>query len=212
VCPEAIGLPPWYRQQYIKLHADRVAAGEHFAVLGADTLLLDPIHRSDLMSANGTPRLRFFRYAHPARHLDFERSRVLNVATLLGVDPARSFLPGDFICDLFVMRRSVLVRLRDHLAGSASLLGHLHSLGEPREEDSRFGEWTLYAVYALDVLDPGTALEFAGHGWFAQVHSANDLRRTGWHKAKIVHFAHAPDGATAVLRALADRSRLARPA
>src|SRR5205807_82996 len=78
-----------------------------------------PINVSDLLAPDGTPRLRFFRYAHPAPHLAFERCRVLNVAALLGVSPERSFVPGDFICDLFVMQRSTLAGLRDHLAGSA---------------------------------------------------------------------------------------------
>jgi hypothetical protein len=209
VCPEAAALYPWFRQQFIKLHADRVAAGERIVVLGADTLILDPVERSDLLAADGRPRLRFFRYAHPARHLAFERSRVLNVAAFLGVTPERSFVVGDFVCDLFVMQRSVLLSLRHHLADGGGLLDHLSSLGKRRGADNRFGEWTLYAVFVLDVLRADPPLELAEDTWFKQIHSANDLRRPGWHRAKIVHFAHAPGGPAAALRDLAGLSRLA---
>jgi hypothetical protein len=209
VCPEAAAWQPWFRQQFIKLHADRVAAGERIVVLGADTLVLDPVDQSELVAADGRPRLRFFRYPHPARHLAFERARVLNVAALLGVAPDRSFMLGDFVCDLFVMQRSVLASLRRHLAGRGGLLSHLNSLGNRRGADNRFGEWTLYAVFVLDILSDHPSLELAEDTWFKQVHSANDLRRPEWHRAKIVHFAHAPGGPAAALRDLAELSRLA---
>lgn len=209
MCPEAATLQPWFRQQFIKLHADRVAAGERIVVLGADTLVLDPVDRSDLLVADGRPRLRFFRYPHPARHLAFERSRVLNVAALLGVTPERSFVLGDFVCDLFVMQRSVLASLRQHLASHGGLLDHLSSLGNRRGADDRFGEWTLYAVFMLDVLRGNPPLELAEDTWFRQIHSANDLRRPDWHRARVVHFANAPDGPAAALRDLAGLSRLA---
>lgn len=209
--PRAMALPGWFRQQYIKLWADAICATENFVCLGADALILEPVEPGDFL-AGEEPLLRFFRYEKPARHLYFERTRVLNVAAQLELEPARSFLPGDFICDFFPMNRAHLQALRAHLDrlygpdGLGSLLTRLGPVAPP---DNRFGEWTMYAVFILDGLQAGT-LRLAERDWARQVHSANDLLQPDRYAARIVHFAHEPGGTEAVTADLVASGKLRR--
>ncbi|MPZ66986.1 MAG: hypothetical protein GEU83_16225 [Pseudonocardiaceae bacterium] len=211
VVPEPVmHLPGWFRQQYVKLHADLVCGVEQVVCIGADTLVLDPIAEHDLYR-DGLPLLRFFRYDEPNPHLPFERTRVLNVAAQLATQPDRTFLPGDFVCDVFPMADSHLHALRSHLDrlhGPDGLARVLGALGQPRRQDNRTGEWTMYAVFVLDALRDSTALLLADRGWAQQIHTAADLARSAPYSAHIIHFVHEPGGTAAVLADLEKSGRL----
>jgi hypothetical protein len=208
VCPEAAALPPWFRQQYLKLHVDRVGAGPRVLVVGADTVVLDPVDLSDLLDDRGRPLVRFFRYPRPNEHLAFERARVRRVAGLLGVVPARTLVMGDFVCDLFLFDVAVLRDLRTRLAARGGLLAHVSTLGAREGHDNRFGEWTAYAVHALEAFEDAASARLAEPGFFGQVHSASDLARPDRYAARVVHLAWKP-GAQAFLDGLRGSGRLA---
>ncbi|MGH3885181.1 MAG: DUF6492 family protein [Pseudonocardiaceae bacterium] len=208
VCPEARDLDPWFRQQYIKLHADRVTSKPRIVCLGADTLILDPVSAPDLIDPDGRPRLRFFRYGRPNRHLDFERQRVLNVAQMLSVEPRRSFLLGDFICDLFLFDVEILRALRAHIAVRMTLAELLATLGKRQGWDNRFGEWTAYAVFCLDVIEADIRVTPSTPAFFGQIHSRRDMERTDRYASRIVHFATEPGGTETVLADLVREGRL----
>lgn len=211
VVPEhATRLPGWFRQQYVKLHADLICGTEQVVCIGADALVLDPITEHDLYR-DGRPVLRFFRYDEPTPHLHFERTRILNVAAQLAARPTRTFLPGDFICDVFPMSAAHLRGLRSHLDsmyGPDGLARVLGALGEPQRPDNRTGEWSMYAVFVLDVLRDSTPVRLADRGWARQIHIADDLARSEPYGARIVHFVHEPGGAAALLADLVDAGRL----
>lgn len=196
VCPEADGMHPWFRQQFIKLHADRLTDGRYVVCLGADALLIRPVRLQDLFDGGGRPILRFFRYGRPNAHLRFERGRVLNVARLLGAEPARSFLPGDFICDLFLFDTEVLRGLRQHLGGTTAMAQLLERLGDRQSWDDRFGEWTTYAVFTLDCLRAEVGLQQATPAFFTQIHSRSDVADPRRYDGQVVHFAWKPDPVT----------------
>jgi hypothetical protein len=208
VCPEAANLDPWFRQQYIKLHADRVATTRYVACLGADTLVLSQIGSDDLFGADDLPVLRYFRYPWPNAHLRFERERVLNVARMLCVKPCRSFLLGDFVCDLFVFDAELLKALRARLARGSSLVASLAALGRRHGADNRFGEWTSYAVFCLDHHPGGVHIRLAEPGFFGQVHSPRDLLRPSRYASRIVHFAWEPDNVHTILDDLRQYARI----
>lgn len=208
VCPEALDLDPWFRQQYIKLNADRVTRKRKVVCLGADTLILEPVTASDLIDADGRPVIRFFRYTRPNAHLHFERQRVLNVARLLAVEPRRSFLLGDFICDLFLLEVDVLRALRARIAAQTELKSLLFGLGSRQAFDNRFGEWTAYAVFCLDVLAADVRVKPSTSTFFGQIHSQWDLARSDRYASRVIHFATEPGGAEAILKDLVVQGRL----
>lgn len=208
----AMSLPGWFRQQYIKLHADMVCDTEKFVCVGADTLVLDPVVEDDLIR-DELPLLRYFRYEQSTPHLNFERTRVRNVARQLAVEPSRALPPGDFICDVFPMAATHLRCLRtrlDALYGPGGLTELLERFGQRRGPDNRTGEWTMYAVFILDVLAARPQLRLAGRDWAVQIHTPADMARPGWHAARIIHFVHEPGGARAVLAHLVAAGRLGR--
>lgn len=208
VCPEAIHLPPWFRQQYLKLHADRLAAGPRLVVLSGDTLILDPMAESDLLDRQGRPLVRYFRSDRPDLHLQFERRRVRNVARLLGVEPQRALLFGDLVCDLFLFDVALLQALRRHLALRGGLLRALESLGPRRGADDRFGEWTAYAVFCLELAGIPMTARRAEPDFFGQLHSPWEMRRPDRYRQRIVHFAWKPIDVAVVLQDLSRVGRL----
>jgi len=208
LCPEAQHVPGWFRQQYLKLHVDRLAEGPLVAVIGADTLVLDPVSIDDLLDSSGGPVLRYFRYDRPNQHLAFERRRVRNVSRMLGVEPKRSLLLGDFVCDLFVFDVVLLRMLREHLGGQSGLLGTLEGLGARQGADDRFGEWTAYAVYCLELASIPMTARRAENDYFGQVHSGWELCRPDRYRHRIVHFAWKPPDPAAIREDLIRCGRL----
>ncbi len=134
---------------------------------------------------------------------------MLNVARLLGVEPNHSFVPGDFVCDLFLFDVEVLRALRAHLAERRTLAEVLRGLGPRQGSDNRFGEWTTYAVFALDVIDAGVRLVPSPPDFFGQIHSRRDLLRKDRFSSRVVHFAAEPGGTESILDDLVREGRLA---
>lgn len=186
--PSQASLPGWLRQQMIKLNADRICTTKHIWCLGADTLVVRPVCQSDVCH-NSHPIIFFNRYPRASPHLAYERRRVLAAARILGVVPLRSHLLGDFIFDLTMLDR-------DHLAGLREWV--LRQNGRPLEEllptqvrnmgeKMCFGEWTLYAVYLLDVLHSRALVRKTRSDFVAQVHSTKDLSDDRLFHARAIH-------------------------
>ena len=182
-------LPGWCRQQMIRLHVDQICAGPAIVSLSADTIICRPVTRAHLFR-DEVPILYFNRYSHISSHLNYERQRVRNVARLLDVSPTRSLPLGDFIMDLKVLESHYLQELRRYLA-------HLHGANPfativPRQCDSlaeraSFGEWTLYAVFLLDVLGVNVPVRNSRNRFVAQVHSRREFDAFPF-DARVVHF------------------------
>lgn len=189
VVPAATDLPAWSRQQVLKLHADRVCATEIVACLSADCIICRRITCHDLIE-DGSPILYYNRYDHTSTHLDYERRRVRHVAGLLGVEPRRSLPLGDFIMDLKLFEAARLRDLRAHLDarhGRDALLGIVPTRCETLDEKVVFGEWTLYAVFLLDVLSAAVPVRNSANRFIGQIHSAREFDRFHF-DAHAVHF------------------------
>lgn len=182
-------LPGWYRQQLVKLRAGAVLRGERFCVMSGDALLARPLPASDLVSPSGRPYLYVNRYRYPSRHLAYERRRVRAVAEMLGATPTVSLELGDFISDLFCFERSVLA---DAIARLQRRLGRawtrvLDGRSAQPFDQERFGEYTLYAVAALEcgLSPPPVRVRRESH--VLQLHSRRSLSRARF-DAAIVHI------------------------
>lgn len=182
-------LPGWYKQQIIKLRADRILAGDILCVVSGDTLLARMLPLSELVGPSGRPYLYVNRYCYPSRHLSYERRRVLAVAQLLGVSPAISLGLGDFISDLFCFERMVLESAIDRLQQRFGAPWTHILQGRPTSlaDKEKFGEYTLYAVTALDLLRAQPPVRVCRETHVLQLHSRQsfDLARF---EAPIVHI------------------------
>jgi hypothetical protein len=181
-------LPGWFKQQLIKLRAFRFCETPFFCNLGADTLLLEPITRADLV-AGGRQILYYSLPAIPNQHTLFEMRRLVNVARVLKVWPWRSMRYVDFINDFFCFDAARLRDLDEWITAEygcgayADLLSGL----DPHCDQTQFGEWTLYSVFILDRQGAPVAMKNAARGYLQQIHSTRDLRKkelTG----KVVHL------------------------
>ena len=183
-------LPGWFRQQIIKLRASEFCRTDAFCNLGADTLLLEPIDRADLIDG-GVPVLYYTRHLLPDKHFLYERGRVNHVARILHVEPTVARRYTDFINDFFCFSREALLSLNRYLEklyGPDCFATLLRGLDSGREADrNQFGEWTLYSVYLLDVLGQRPTLRNTRDGYLHQVHSRRAL---SWYRfdTKIVHL------------------------
>ena len=121
--------------------------------------------------------------------------------------PCCSFIPGDFICDLFLFDADVLRALRTRLAARRALGQVLHGFGPRQGPDNRFGEWTAYAVFCLDVIHADVRLAPSTPDFFGQIHSRWDLVRGDRFPSRVVHFVAEPNGAEAILDDLLRQGR-----
>jgi len=188
--PCEAGLTGWLRQQLIKLRADQICGSEHVWCLSADTLIVKPVRKLDVSEA-GTPVIFYNRYPFTNNHLEYERSRVMAVASLLGVEPHSSYLLGDFIVDLALLECEYLTRLRSWIErrfGRRGLSDVIPGAAETLNEKKAFGEWTLYAVFVLDALEANTPVRNSNSRHAAQVHSRHDLADDALFEASIIHF------------------------
>lgn len=145
-------LPGWYRQQIVKLRAGRVLSGESFCVVSGDTLVARTLQLGELLAPDGRPYLYVNRYRYPSRHLEYERRRVRAVAELLDVAPVAALELGDFISDLFCFERALLdaVTRRLEQRFGANWTHILEGRTTQPADQERFGEYTLYSVWALE--------------------------------------------------------------
>ncbi|NTJ43880.1 hypothetical protein G6L28_14865 [Agrobacterium larrymoorei] len=181
-------LPGWFRQQIIKLRAFRFCQSEQFCNLGADTLLLRPIARSDLID-QGKPVLYYSSHRFSDRHYRFERQRVKNVARILEIEPDRALHYVDFINDFFCFERDYLIALEEFMVlkyGSEPYVRLLKGLSASSDQ-TRFGEWTLYSVFVLDAMNMQPTVRDARGDYLVQIHSRLGLALSRL-DSKIVHL------------------------
>lgn len=182
-------LPGWYKQQIIKLRADHVLGGNILCVLSGDTVLARLLPRSELVAPNGRPYLYVNRYCYPSPHLAYERQRVRAVAQLLGVAPTISLDLGDFISDLFCFERDVLAlavaRLEQQFGQPWTRI--LEGRGTSEADQAGFGEYTLYAVTALELLPERPPVRVAQETHVLQLHSRHSFEAARF-QAPIVHI------------------------
>jgi hypothetical protein len=199
-------LPGWLRQQVVKLMADTIAKSDYIACMGADTIILKSVEWQDLVSDNG-PILYFNRYPQASSHLEYERKRVRSVARLLAVDPVRSLPFGDFVMDLCLFERRHLLQLRAHvdrIHGESGLLSILPERCETLDDKLQFGEWSLYAVYLLDIIHAENEVRNSASAYLAQVHSQRDLEKFTF-DSQIVHFVSKEFDTTEIIHCLKAR-------
>lgn len=197
--------PGWYRQQVIRLHADQICDTSLVACLSADAVLLREFGPAELLVGE-TPILYFNRYQWKAEHLKYERERVRHVGRLLRITPRVALPLGDFIMDFMLLEARVLRSLRDYLEdlhGPAPFADLVTGKCETAEERLRFGEWTLYAVYLLDVLKESPPIRNSQNRIIAQVHSSRELELFDFN-AGIVHFVDKGLDIARILPALSD--------
>ncbi|HEX6715484.1 MAG TPA: DUF6492 family protein [Pyrinomonadaceae bacterium] len=181
--------PPWCRQQFIRLHADEICATPVVACLSADTITYKPVTREHLFTGS-TPNLFYNRYPNTSKHLDYERGRVENIARILQVRPENSWTLGDFIMDLTLFESKRLRQLRAYLKtlyGENPFHAILPRDCEDMQQKATFGEWTLYAVFLLDVLKIKMPIRNSRNKFIAQVHSAKEFAAFHF-DAHVVHF------------------------
>jgi len=186
---EVMQLPGWSRQQYVKLHADEICDTSVVCCLGADTLICRRISAGDLWQ-DERPILYYSLYEGDHNHLRYEQERVRHIAALLDVEPKRSLGLGNFIMDFIPLHRDHLGLLRRHLDehhGSNALLRLLPRESETLAQRVRFGEWTLHAVFLLDVLEAPVPLRNSANRFVAQIHSERDFESFDFDAAAI-HF------------------------
>jgi len=183
-------LPGWYRQQIVKLRSHSLVSTDVFCLGAADTVLLHPIAPEDL-TESGIPILYFNRYNNTNVHLNYERERVRNLASHLDVEPARSIEYGDFIFDFKAFSVETFRALDSYLYdkfGQDYFLrlckGRANSIGRK----NYFGEWTLIALFILDILKAEPPIKCSPYVKFlAQLHTTKDLEEFGY-DFKAVHF------------------------
>jgi Family of unknown function (DUF6492) len=188
--PQEAALAGWLRQQIIKLRADSFCRTPEICCIGADTLILRPIGRSDIFYEN-EPIIYYNRYPYPNPHLEYERRRVASVANLLRAEPQISHLLGDFITDLTVFKAAYLSSLRTYLErkyGPSAFIAVAPHRTESFEDKQSFGEWTMYAVYVLDVLRAEVPVRNSRSRFVYQIHSAHDLADALPADTSIVHI------------------------
>ncbi|WP_051683960.1 DUF6492 family protein [Blastococcus sp. URHD0036] len=187
--PAEAALPGWYRQQVLKLRAHRLVDAPFAVNLGADTLLLRDVPRTDLVDGDAAV-LRWTRHRLPDVHWRYERARVRAVGDILGTRPEQALRHVDFINDFFPFDRRVLQSLETFMTeryGPEPWATLLAGRGTTPKEQRLFGEWTLYATYVLDVLRQRPPVREASNGYLAQLHSPRAVRGFAWDSA-VVHL------------------------
>lgn len=182
-------LPGWYRQQLIKLRAYEFCETKNFCNLGADTVLLQPIEYHDLVDGD-FPVLYYTQHMLPDQHVRYERERLAHVGRILQVEPTNALRYVDFINDLFCFNREALMNLNsylDKLYGDDPYVHLLSQLDDALENRNKFGEWSLYSVYLLDVLQKQITLRNTRPDFLYQVHSKFSFYFYRFN-TKVVHF------------------------
>lgn len=194
VQPEYHNANGWYKQQMIKLYGDTICKTDLFCCLGADTILLKEIDYNMLFDNNNVPILYYNRYpkVEDYKHLKYERERVINISNILKTEPVRSYLLGDFIMDFCVFNSEILFKIREYLNHLYGGSGYENFVVDSTtvlglEDKNKFGEWTLYAMFVLDVLSLPVTVKNSNYSFFAQLHSLKDFEEFEY-KSCIAHF------------------------
>lgn len=179
----------WFFQQMIKLEAHKICKTEYICIIGADALILHPVTEEDLF-LKGKQIIYYNRYPFTLNHLEYERKRVANVSTILECNPYKSSLLGDFIMELMIFKASYLLELHEYLTklyGEDPIYKVIKNMSaENVYQKVCFGEWTLYAVFLLDVLKENVSVRNSNSKFVEQIHTTKDLSLHS-SEAKIVH-------------------------
>ncbi len=183
-------LPGWYKQQIIKLRSYQFCQTPNFCNLGADTVLLQPIELSDLIDENGFPILYYTSHRLPDMHVRFEKERIKNIGQILQTPTPNAERYVDFINDLFCFNGTTLRDLNTYLErfyGDEPYVRLLRGFDDDSASRNKFGEWTLYSTYLLDVLKRPVTLRNTKPDYLHQIHSKLGLR-TFRFDTKVAHF------------------------
>jgi hypothetical protein len=186
---QELELPGWFRQQLIKLRSYEFCETENFCNLGADTILLQPIRYDDLVR-NDFPVTYYTQHHLPNPHVRYERERIAHVADILKVEPVNALRYVDFINDLFCFNGKSLKMLNDYLEslyGSEPYVRLLADIDDKLANRNKFGEWSLYSVYLLDVLKRDITVRNTRPEFLYQVHSPLSFYFYRFN-TKVVHF------------------------
>lgn len=182
-------LPGWYKQQIIKLRSYQFCETPNFCNLGADTVLLQPIELSDLVDDDGFPILYYSTHAlHDIRHVRFEKERIRNIGRILQTPTPNAEHYVDFINDLFPFNGGALRALDTYLErfyGSDPYVRLLRGFDD--DVRNKFGEWTLYSTYLLDVLKRPLTMRNTKPDFLYQVHGKLSML-TYQYDTKVAHF------------------------
>ena len=182
-------LKGWYKQQLIKLHSDFFCKTKYICCLGADAVIVQPVYWEDLFRLD-MPKLYYNRYKKPCNHLEYERSRLEGISDILQVAPEKAYLLGDFIMELMIFDRDILHKLRKYLTslyGDYPFTKVINNITDDIVEGNKFGEWSLYSTFVLDVLHESFPTCNSRNEFVTQLHSESDLALYDYH-SKIVHF------------------------
>jgi hypothetical protein len=182
-------LPGWYRQQIIKLRSYEFCETTNFCNLGADTVLLQPIELSDLVDDEGFPILYYSTHPlHDIRHVRFEKERIRNIGRILQTPTTNAERYVDFINDLFCFNGGALRDLNTYMErfyGSDPYATLLRGFDD--DVRNKFGEWSLYSTYLLDVLKRPVTLRNTKPDFLYQVHGKLSML-TYRYDTKVAHF------------------------
>ncbi len=181
----------WQRQQLVKLRAWTLTSDRYFIGADVDALLVRPVALADLLEP-GHADSEAVLYYHVApeksqSHLDFERQRIEELASLLEQPAPRARQYTDFILDFFCFDRTLLRSLGQFMDASGTSTRLLQRFEADPSSRTCFGEWTAYAIYVLDVLGAVVPVRNGRGEYFAQLYRASRLQEFAW-DSKIVHF------------------------
>jgi hypothetical protein len=178
----------WYRQQMIKLLSYKICKTKYICCLGADAFILSSVDYNDLFY-DEKPILYYNRYDFSPNHLEYERKRIENIAILFDITPKLTYMLGDFIMELMIFEDDNLKELELYVQkkyGSISnLLSKLSSTNF--HEKAHFGEWSLYAMFLLDIIHKNVLVKNAKSEFMLQIHSRNDIALYKAN-AKVIHI------------------------
>src|SRR5690606_2943208 len=118
----------------------------------------------------------------------YELTRLDYIAGILQVSPTIARRYVDFIFDLFCFQREYLVDLNRYMIGLYGAEPYDHLLAQLGDTDrKRFGEWTLYSMFLLDIIGAPVEVRSSASSFLRQVRNQRILR-TYQFDSKVVHF------------------------
>jgi hypothetical protein len=121
-------------------------------------------------------------------HVRFERERIKNIGRILQTSTTNAERYVDFINDLFCFNGSMLRDLNSYLErlyGADPYVTLLHGFDDDLR--NKFGEWTLYSTYLLDVLQRSVTVRNTKPDFLYQVHGKLSML-TYRYDTKVAHF------------------------
>jgi len=179
----------WSKQQILKLRSFEICKVENILCVGSDTVALEKITLNEFYSAENMI-VNYRNHKTENKYLQFELDRVKNIYDLLGISPTKeSETFRDFIFDIFLFNRSLLLELKKYLTkkfGADYFLKILPHHVNDYNDMGKIGEWSLYTIFAIEVLKYPFIFQ-DGTELLHQIHTETELRNYDY-KNKAVHF------------------------